>query len=94
MSAAIATPPSEDDTKAAGTATEIEPTPLPDSTPLFYCDEVESLTYAALSRQGTVYVCDARDGVSAGRIYEYGLDGKVQNTFAVGVAPSELFFLR
>lgn len=90
----IATPPGEDETKAVGTGTEIESTPLPDPTPLFYCDEVETLTHAALSRQGTMYVCDARDGVSAGRIYEYDLGGKVLNTFAVGVGPSELFFLR
>jgi len=81
--------------KALGAdASEVAPAPLPDPTPLFYCDEVESLTFAGLSRQQTLYVCDARDGVSAGRVYEYDLDGKVLNTFEVGVGPSELFFLR
>lgn len=91
----IASQSGEAAVKAAGAdASEIEPTPLPDPAPLFYCDEVESLTFTGLSRQQTLYVCDARDGVSAGRVYEYGLDGKILNTFEVGVRPSELFFLR
>ena len=86
---------SETVAKAVGAdASEVASAPLPDPAPLFYCDEVESLTFAGLSRQQTLYVCDARDGVSAGRVYEYGLDGEILNTFEVGVRPSELFFLR
>ena len=81
--------------KSSGSGTtEIEPEPLPDPTPAYYCDGVESLTYAALSLQQTMYVCDARDGLSSGRIYEYDQNGNVLNTFEVGVCPSELFFLR
>lgn len=61
--------------------------------PLFYCDDVQNLTAMELSASGTFFVCDAKDGISDGYVYEYDMSGKVAHRMKVGVEPSVLFLL-
>jgi YVTN family beta-propeller protein len=70
----------------------ITSTTLP-SASLFNTEDQEAFSlYAFAVEDGHIYVGDAGDFASDGKVFVYSLSGTLQNTFSVGVSPAGFYF--
>lgn len=73
-----------------------------ESEPLFWTKDmaktneknpVEQLYNFAVTKDETIYICDAKDNAQNGALYEYSKDGKRINTFALTISPQYILFV-